>query len=131
MLELDQASPQLPPLALYPATGLLFILLLRAMSKTPHASGKLLLAVGWLRFVMQAFHEITFTSVGGVSINAMGSIGVCIAGGIILFRQASELSKLPILLSLVGVIALSGMVNGVLMPTIETIVKWGYFAVVF
>lgn len=131
MLELAQASPQLPPQALYPATALLFILLLRAMNKTPHASGKLLLAVVWLRFVMQAFHEITFTSVGGMSINAMGSAGVCIVGGIILFRRLSELGRLPILVSLVGVIALSGMVNGAMMPTIETIVKWGYFAVVF
>jgi hypothetical protein len=130
MLELELPSPQLPPAALYPATVLLFILLLRAMGKTPHASGKLLLAVVWLRFVMQAFHEITFTSVGGVSINAIASVGVCCVGAVVLHSRLLDLRRFPILLALVGVIMLSGMINGVLMPTIETIVKWGYFAVV-
>lgn len=128
MLEL--ASPQLPPAALYPATAVLFLLLLRAMGKTPHASGKLLLAIVWLRFVMQAYHEITFTSVGGVSINAIGSVAVCGVGAVVLFRQLPELRRYPILLALIGVIALSGLINGTLMPTVETMVKWGYFAVV-
>jgi len=100
------------------------------MSRTPHASGKLLLAIVWLRFVMQAFHEVTFTSVAGVSINAMASIGVCAVGGVILFRQLPQLGKFPILLSLVGVILISGIANGVLMPTVETALKWGYFAIV-
>ncbi|MDP3495940.1 MAG: O-antigen ligase family protein [Hyphomonadaceae bacterium] len=127
---LEAASPSLPPAVLYPATVLLLVLLARAMGKTPHASGKLLLAIIWLRFVMQAYHEITFTSVGGVSINALASVTVCGIGGIVLFRQLPQLGRFPILLTLVVVIAISGLANGVLMPTIETIVKWGYFAVV-
>ncbi len=53
---IEAASPSLPTAVLYPVTGILFILLLRAMSKTRHASGKLLLAIVWLRFVMQAYH---------------------------------------------------------------------------
>ena len=127
---IEAPSPSLPAAVLYPVTGLLFILLLRAMSKTPHASGKLLLAIVWLRFVMQAYHEITFTSVGGVSINAMASVGVCCVGGVILFRQTAQLTRFPIILTLVAVIVVSGLANSVLMPTIETIIKWGYFAVV-
>jgi hypothetical protein len=129
-LMIEQAAPSLPPAVLYPVTVLLFLLLLRAMAKTPHASGKLLLAVIWLRFVMQAYHEITFTEIGGVSINAMASLAVCGAGGIILFRQLPQLGRFPILLSLIGVIVLSGLMNDALMPTIETALKWGYFAVV-
>jgi len=127
---LEAASPSLPAAVLYPVTALLLVLLVRAMGKTPHASGKLLLAIIWLRFVMQAYHEITFTSVGGVSINALASVAVCGIGGVILFRQLPQLGRFPILLALVGVIAISGIANGVLMPTIETTVKWGYFAVV-
>lgn len=127
---LEAASPSLPPAVLYPVTALLLVLLARAMTKTPHASGRLLLAIIWLRFVMQAYHEITFTSVGGVSINALASVTVCAIGGIVLFRQLPQLGRFPILLALVGVILVSGIANGVLMPTIETVVKWGYFAVV-
>lgn len=127
---IEAVSPSLPPAVLYLTTALLFIMLLRAMGKTRHASGKLLLAIIWLRFVMQAYHEITFTSVGGISINALASVGVCVVGGIVLFRQLPQLGRFPVLLSLVGVIVVSGLANGVLMPTIETTVKWGYFAVV-
>ncbi len=127
---IEAVSPSLPAAVLYPVTGFLFILLLRAMNKTAHASGKLLLAIVWLRFVMQAFHEITFMSVGGVSINALASVGVCCVGGVVLFRQFSQLVRFPILLTLVATIVASGLANGVLMSTIETIVKWGYFAVV-
>lgn len=127
---LEEASRSLPPAVLYPATALLFLLLLRAMGKTAHISGKLLLAVIWLRYVMQAFHEITYTSVGGVSINALGSLAVCGVGGVILFRELPKLGRFPVLLSLVGVIALSGFINDAIVPTIETIFKWGYFAIV-
>ena len=36
---LEEASRSLPAAVLYPATAILFLLLLRAMVKTPHASG--------------------------------------------------------------------------------------------
>ncbi len=127
---LEEASRSLPPAVLYPVTALLFVALLRAMRKTPHASGKLLLAIIWLRYVLQAFHEITYVSFGGVSINALASLAVCAIGCLVLFRQLPQLGRFPILITLMGVIALSGAVNGVLSPTIETILKWGYFAIV-
>lgn len=127
---LEEASRALPPQVLYPVTALLFLMLLRAMGKTANASGKLLLAVIWFRYVLQAFHEITYVSIAGVSINAMVSLAVCGIGGIVLVRQLPMLGRFPVLLSLVGVIALSGIVNGAIMPTIETILKWGYFAIV-
>lgn len=127
---LEEASRSLPPQVLYPVTALLFIILVRAMSRTTHASGKLLLAVIWFRYVLQAFHEVTYISVAGISINAMASLAVCGIGGIVLFRQLSMLGRFPVLLSLIGVIALSGIVNGAIVPTIETILKWGYFAIV-
>lgn len=127
---IEEASRSLPPAVLYPTTALLFLTLLYAMSKTPHASGKLLLGVIWLRYVMQAFHEITYTAIGGVSINAIASLVVCGVGGLVLLRRLPMLARFPIMLSLVGVIALSGVVNGVLTPTVETMFKWGYFAIV-
>lgn len=128
---LEQASPSLPAVALHPATAVLFLLLLRAVRKTPHASGKLLLVIVWLRYVMQAYHEIAYITVGGVTINAMVSVAVCCVGVAVLAKRLPDLGRYPIILSLVLAIVVSGIVNGAYMPTIETVLKWGYFAVVF
>jgi hypothetical protein len=127
----EQATRSLPAVALHPATAILFILLLRAVWKTPHASGKLLLVVVWLRYVMQAYHEVTYITVGGVSINALVSLAVCCVGVAILAKRLPDLGRYPINLSLVAAIVASGLMNDALMPTIETVLKWGYFAVVF
>ncbi len=127
---LEEASRSLPPAVLYPVTALLFLTLLYAVSRTQHLSGKLLLIIIWLRYVMQAFHEITYTAIGGVSINAIGSVFVCCVGALVLYRELPKLRRLPIVLSLVAVIALSGVMNGAIVPTIETLFKWGYFAIV-
>lgn len=127
---LEEASRALPPYALHPATAILFILLIRAIMKTPHASGRLLIVVVWLRYVMQAYHEITYISVGGASINALGSLAVCGVGAFVLRRQIGELGRYPIILSLIGVVILSGLINGAIVPMIETVLKWGYFLIV-
>jgi len=127
---LEEASRSLPPAVLYPVTALLFLTLLYTVSRTQHLSGKLLLIIIWLRYVMQAFHEITYTAIGGVSINAIGSVFVCCVGALVLYRELPKLRRLPIVLSLVAVIALSGVMNGAIVPTIETLFKWGYFAIV-
>lgn len=127
---LEEASRALPPAALHPATAILFLLLMRAVLKTPHASGRLLIVIVWLRYVMQAYHEITYISFGGVSINALGSLAVCCVGAFVLRRQAGELGRYPIILSLVGVVVVSGLMNGAVTPMIETVLKWGYFLIV-
>lgn len=127
---LEEASRALPPAALHPATAILFLLLMRAVLKTPHASGRLLIVIVWLRYVMQAYHEITYISFGGVSINALGSLAVCCVGAFVLRRQAGELGRYPIILSLIGVVVVSGLMNGAVTPMIETVLKWGYFLIV-
>src|SRR5690606_13630060 len=111
--------------------AVLFLFLLRALTRTPHASGKLLLAIVWLRYVMQAYHEYAYVTVGGVTINALVSVAVCCIGAAVLVKRLPDLARYPIFLALVLTIALSGILNGVYLPTIETILKWGYFAVVF
>jgi hypothetical protein len=127
---LEEASPPLPPIVLYPATLIVFLLLVRVVFKTQHASGRLLLISVWLRYVMQAFHEITYQTVGGVSINALGSLGVCCIGAFILRERIAGIGRFPIILCLMAVVFASGLLNGALVPTIETLLKWGYFFVV-
>ncbi|MBI1359285.1 MAG: hypothetical protein GC155_03275 [Alphaproteobacteria bacterium] len=127
---LEEASRSLPPFALHPTTVLLFALLVRACLKTPHASGRLVLMAVWLRYVMQAYHEVTYTSFGGVSINAMGTLAVVCAGVLVLRSHVGQLIRFPVILTLMAVIVTSGLINGVIGPTIETLLKWGYFFVV-
>ncbi len=127
---LEEASRSLPPFALYPATVLLFLLLVRACRKTPYVSGKLVLIAVWLRYVMQAYHEVTYTSFGGISINAMGTFAVVCAGILVLRGHLREALRFPVILTLLGVVVASGLLNGALVPTIETLLKWGYFFVV-
>jgi hypothetical protein len=127
---IEEVSPSLPPAMLHTATGVLLLLLVRAVMKTPHLSGRLLLIAVWLRYVLQAYHEVTYVSLGGVSINALASLVICCAGGLLLFRRLGEVLRFPIILGLLGVIVVSGFVNGVFQPTAETLLKWGYFFVV-
>jgi hypothetical protein len=127
---LEETSRALPAMVLHPVTAVLFLLLVRAMMKTPHASGRLLLFIVWLRYVMQAYHELTYVSIGGISINAMASLGVCAAGGLLLWKQLQEVARFPLILCLIGVVAVSGLMNGAAEPMVETILKWGYFFVV-
>jgi hypothetical protein len=127
---LEVASPSLPPAVLHTATAVLFLLLLRAVMMTPHVSGRLLLVIVWLRYVMQAYHEITYTAVGGVSINALGSLAVCGVGAIVLARQLGGIGRFPIIISLLMVIVISGLMNSAILPAVETLLKWGYFVIV-
>ncbi len=127
---IDEAGRSLPGLALHPATAILFLLMLRAVGKTPHLSGKLLLIIVWLRYVMQAYHELTYISVGGASINALVSLAVCCLGVAIFAKRLVDLGRYPIILALVATVIASGLMNGAIVPTIETVLKWGYFAVV-
>jgi hypothetical protein len=127
---LQEVSRALPAAVLHPTTAILFLLLLRAMFLTPHASGRLLLVIVWLRYVMQAYHEITYITFGGVSINALGSLTVCVAGGIILRGRLRELVRFPIILALIALVIISGLTNGSVQPMVETVMKWGYFLIV-
>jgi hypothetical protein len=127
---LEETSRALPAAVLHPTTALLFILLLRAVMKTPHASGRLLLVVVWLRYVMQAYHEITYQTVAGVSINAIASLAVCCIGGIVLFGRLADLRRFPLVIAMIAVAIVSGLMNGLFVAAIETALKWGYFIVV-
>lgn len=128
---LDQTSRLLPAYALYPATLVLLVALLFALRSTPLLSGRFLIAIVWLRYVMQAYHDVTHAPlVGGASLNAIVSVAVCIGGFIILARRLDVLARLPFVLLLLAVIIFSGLMNGAYGGMFETVLKWGYFLVV-
>lgn len=84
----------------------------------------------WLRFALSAFHEYTHDPLlAGLSINAIGSIFVVIAGIIYLPSQGFLLRKFLPLYGFLIAIVVSGIYNLVIVDLINVIVKWAYFFV--
>jgi len=84
----------------------------------------------WLRFILSAFHTITYPSlVAGFSINALSSISVAGLGLFFLPFAVFTLRKLLPFYFLFLAIAISGFVNMLIPGTINVLVKWCYFLV--
>ena len=86
----------------------------------------------WLRFFLSAFHTITYPSlVAGFSINALGSIGVAGLGLLLIPTSALLLKKYFPFFLFCLCIAISGFVNMKIPGTINVLVKWCYFLVIY
>lgn len=130
---MEYASRALPGFILYPAIAALAFVLAFALWRTRFISGQFLIAIVWLRYVMQALHEITYTElVGGQSLNAIVSLGVCMVGGaLFVFPRAPMLvQRTPLVVALMTAIVISGLINWAPAALIEVLLKWGYFIVV-
>lgn len=127
----DQGSRLLPAAALYPATALAVLVLVYALTRTPHLTGRFLIATIWLRYMMQVFHDVTHPPLyGGFSINALVSLGVCVLGAAIVSHRLRVIGRFPVVLALMGAIVLSGLINSAYAGTVETLLKWSYFLIV-
>lgn len=128
---IGEASRQLPLYALAPITAVLFAALLFAMRGVRPASGKFLMFIVWLRYVMQAFHTTTYQPIAaGASLNAVASLFVCVVGGVIIARRLRMLTAFPFIGAMMTLILASSLLHGLFVPAIETILKWGYFIIV-
>lgn len=87
----------------------------------------LLLAI-WLRYVLSAFHEITFDPlIAGLSINALASAGVAAMGLLLVEPRLLRLRALLPFWALLAAIGLSGVLNDQIGGLINASVKWFYF----
>lgn len=121
----------LPAAALYPATALAVLALGYALTRTPHLTGRFLIATIWLRYMMQVFHDVTHPPIfAGFSINALVSLGVCVVGVAVVSHRLRAIGRFPAVLALMGVIVLSGLINGAYAGMVSTLLKWGYFFIV-
>jgi hypothetical protein len=128
---IEDGPSNMPAAALYPASALGLMALVYALTRTRHVSGQFLIAIIWLRYMMQVFHEVTHPPFfAGFSLNALASLAVCIAGAFVVKNRLRVLARLPVMLLLMGVIIISGLLNGLYAGMIETLLKWGYFFVV-
>lgn len=127
----ESGAPSLPIPILGIAALVLLFFVARAFRSEPTTSGRFLIAVIWLRLIMQAFHPFTYQSVGGLSINAIVSLVVCAVGLWLYLPRLALLTRLWSALFVCVVIGVSGLHNNLLITTIETLLKWGYFFFIF
>ncbi len=128
---IDEGSRLLPAAALYPTTALAVLMLGYALTRTQHLTGRFLILIVWLRYMMQMFPDVTHPpSFGGFSLNAWASLAVCGIGALVVSHRLRVIGRLPIVLALMGVIVLSGLINGAYAGITETLLKWGYFFIV-
>ncbi|MBT0587616.1 O-antigen ligase family protein [Alteromonas oceanisediminis] len=84
----------------------------------------------WLRFALSAFHTVTYPPlVGGLSINAIGSIFVVAAGFSLLPRQLFLLRYWLLFYAFALIVVLSAAINAQVGGFIVVVVKWLYFMV--
>ncbi|HYD71723.1 MAG TPA: hypothetical protein VEF55_01200 [Candidatus Binatia bacterium] len=128
---IDEGSRLLPAAALYPTTALAVLTLAYALTRTQHLTGRFLIFIIWLRYMMQVFPDVTHPpNFAGFSLNAWASLAVCGLGGLVVSHRLRVIGRLPIVMALLGVIVLSGLINGAYAGIGETLLKWGYFFVV-
>lgn len=127
----DEGSRLLPAIALYPASLLAALALAYALTRTPHLTGRFLILIIWLRYMMQLFYDVTHPPIfAGFSLNAMVSIGVCALGVFVVAHRLRAIGRFPLVLLLLCVIVLSGVINGAFAGMTATLLKWGYFFIV-
>jgi hypothetical protein len=128
---LDEGSRLLPAAALYPVTALAVLMLGYALSRTQHLTGRFLILIVWLRYMMQVFPDLTHPpNYAGFSLNALVSLAVCAAGLFVVSHRLRVIGRMPVVLALIGAIVLSGLINSAHAGTAETLLKWGYFFIV-
>jgi hypothetical protein len=128
---LDEGARLLPAAVLYPTAALAVLMLGYALTRTQHVTGRFLIFIVWLRYMMQVFPDLTHPpDYAGFSLNALASLAVCGVGLFVVSHRLRVIGRMPVILTLMGVIVLSGILNGAYAGTAETLLKWGYFFIV-
>ncbi len=128
---IGESSRLLPGAALYPTTALAVLMLGYALTRTQHLTGRFLISIVWLRYMMQVYPDITHApAFAGFSLNALASLAVCGVGVFVVSHRLRVVGRFPVVLALLAVIVISGLINGAYAGAVETLLKWGYFFIV-
>ncbi|WP_156350157.1 O-antigen ligase family protein [Sphingomonas sp. Leaf20] len=121
----------LPYYASIPATLLALAMLFVALRSSQGRATRFVIFAIWLRFILSAFHPITFSSSPiGLSYNALGSIFICGLGAWVLKpRGMFDVGLVPFYPILLAVI-LSGFANHSVSPMVDMTVKYLYLAII-
>jgi len=110
---------------------LLIFILFYSLAKCKEPSSRFLLIVIWSRFVLSAFHNVTFVKIlPGLSINSLSSV-IVVAVGLIMIKRSSiyNLSTFfmaPYLLFLIA----SATINGQILSSLDDVIKILYLIII-
>jgi hypothetical protein len=130
--ELGLHSPSLPAYLLYPVALLGLLIIMFAMARTRDRAAAFVIGAAWLRYVMSAFHTITYRPLAaGMSANALASIGLFLVGLLTIdWRHLSLRFLLPFYV-LIALAVISAVANGGVTPGLITVItKHGYLIVI-
>jgi hypothetical protein len=124
-------APSLPAYLLYPVALLTALIILFVMARTRDRAAAFVVGAAWLRYVMQAFHTITYNRIAaGMSANALASMGTFALGLLVIdWRHLALRFLLPfyVLIALAVVSALAN--DGITPDLINVVTKHGYLIV--
>ena len=121
----------LPMYAALPAAFASIVLMVLLWKSTKGRSTRFVLFAIWLRFILSAFHPITFQpSPVGLSWNALGSVLVCTVGLMTVRRRPLfDAGLVPFYFLLLSIL-ISGIVNIMPVQTVDMLIKYIYLAVI-
>lgn len=130
--ELGVAAPSLPAYLLFPVAALSAAIILWAMARARHRAGAFVIGSSWLRYVMQAFHTVTYKPVvAGMSVNAAASIGIFLVGLLTINWRHLALRLMIPFYVLIAIAVASAVGNGEIGPGLITVLtKYGYLIVI-
>jgi hypothetical protein len=124
-------SSSMPGWLLYPATLVLLVLFVYALTRTRVTIARFTMFMPWLRYMFSVHHAYTFQpSFIGMSWNALASSGVFLSGVLLVKRRNFGLKLLVPTYLVMAVVVLSGIANHDIGGTIDVVVKFGYLVVV-
>ncbi|MEZ5960107.1 MAG: hypothetical protein R3C30_06715 [Hyphomonadaceae bacterium] len=130
--ELGSASPSLPAYLLYPVAALSLLIILVVMARMRDRAGAFVVGASWLRYVMSAFHTITYRPLAaGMSANALASMGLVVVGLMNINLRHLQLRFLLPFYVLIALAVISGLANGGITPGMITVIsKHAYLIIV-
>lgn len=130
--ELGSASPSLPAYLLYPVALLSLLIIVFVMTRMRDRAGAFVVGAAWLRYVMSAFHTITYRPLAaGMSANALASMGLFVVGLMNINLRHLQLRFLLPFYVLIALAIVSAFSNGGVSPGLITVItKHGYLIVI-
>ena len=130
--ELGLSAPSLPGYLLYPVAALSAIFIFWVMARARNRAAAFVIGSAWLRYIMQACHDITYRPlVAGMSANAAGSIVIFLIGLLTINWRHLALRLMMPFYVLIAIAVLSALVNGDLGGGLITVLtKYGYLIVI-
>lgn len=127
---MDGGAPSLPLPLLALVAVLLAVPMVVALKKVRGYPARFVILAIWLRYIMSAFHEISFSPViAGLSLNALGSIAIAGIGLLLVTPRHFLLKPLLPVYALILLSLISAAANDGLFTALNAAVKHIYFMV--